>query len=119
MAEASTAGGYQATMELLDRNSPVSAISAYNGTISAGCLKALREKKIQVPSDIFLIAVDDGIPCDYLFPELSVIKYPVEAMGEAAAQLGITLSDETSNSVAFEPIPELIKGKTVSNKLLN
>ena len=102
-------GGYHATLELLDRNTDFTAIFAYNDAMAAGCLRALRERKVQVPNDISVIGCDDALLAHYLNPGLTTIRYPVEAMGSSAAELAIALFDEQQTErMQMEFTPELI-----------
>ncbi|AMO58353.1 LacI family DNA-binding transcriptional regulator [Endozoicomonas montiporae] len=87
-------GGYHATMELLDRKVEFSAIFAYNDAMAAGCMMALRERRVQVPNDVSVIGFDDTVLAHYLNPGLTTVRYPVEAMGEEAATLALTLFGE-------------------------
>ena len=88
-------GGYQATMELLNRNTDFTAIFTYNDAMAAGCMTALRERKIQVPNDVSVLGFDDVLLAGYLNPGLTTIRYPIEAMAERAAELALSLSDQT------------------------
>lgn len=91
--QANEEGGYKATMELLERNTEFTAIFAYNDTMAAGCLSALREKKVQVPNDVSVIGFDDVLLASFLNPRLTTVKYPIEAMGESAAKMALQLCD--------------------------
>ncbi|MGI9277616.1 MAG: LacI family DNA-binding transcriptional regulator [Endozoicomonas sp.] len=99
-------GGYHATMELLGRKTDFTAICAYNDAMAAGCLIALRERKVLVPNDISVIGFDDVLLARFLHPCLTTIKYPVEAMGTAAAKLALSVSGEQIkelDGLRFEP----------------
>ena len=110
------AGGYQAALELLDRNTDFTAIFAYNDAMAAGCLRALRERKIQVPNDISVIGCDDALLAHYLNPGLTTIRYPVEAMGNNAAEIAIALfNDNVPDKVKTEFLPELLCRESVRN----
>ena len=61
-------GGYLATVELLERKVDFTAIFAYNDAMAAGCMMALREKKIQVPEDVSVLGFDDVLLAKYLNP---------------------------------------------------
>ncbi len=99
-AGANEEGGYQATETLLQRKTDFTAIFAYNDAMAAGCLSALREHKIQVPNDVSVIGFDDVLLARFLHPQLTTIRYPIEAMGTAAAQLALHLSGENTEMPA-------------------
>ena len=95
-------GGYQATMALLDRKVEFSAIFAYNDAMAAGCMSALRERKIQVPNDVSVLGFDDVLLAKYLNPGLSTVHYPIEAMAVRAAELALTLCGEREEASVHE-----------------
>ena len=95
-AEANEEGGYLATQTLLQQKTDFTAIFAYNDAMAAGCLSALRANKIQVPNDVSVIGFDDVLLARFLHPKLTTIRYPIETMSTAAAQLALLLSGENS-----------------------
>ncbi len=113
-AAANEEGGYLAAQALLQRKTDFTAIFAYNDAMAAGCLSALREHKIQVPNDISVIGFDDVLLARFLHPQLTTIRYPIEAMGTAAAQLALILSGEESKSPEQQLFtPQLIQRESV------
>lgn len=106
-------GGYGAINTLVKQSSPVSALFVYNSVMAAGCLKSLREHKILIPSDLSIVAIDDGLPTELLCPTLTVKQYPVEKMAEAATQLAIDLADNPNAKVSCTFSTNLIHGNSV------
>src|SRR5579859_892503 len=51
--------GHQATLELLGRRRPFSAIFCFNDVSAVGAITALRETGLQVPRDISVVGFDD------------------------------------------------------------
>ena len=110
-------GAYQATMELLDSKIPFSAIFAFNGVMCTGVMKALRERRIQVPGDISVIGVGDGTLAHYLNPVLTIGHYPIFDMATTAAELAMSLCDsklKKPDHLHFEP--KVMSGETVSHR---
>lgn len=87
-------GGYQGTLELLSRPTQFSAIFVESSELAAGCLKALREKRVKIPGDLSIISIDDNGTCQLLSPELAHVVYPVEAIARHAAMLALSLGDD-------------------------
>ena len=106
-------GGYNATIELLNRKVEFTAIFAYNDAMAAGCMMALRERKVQVPNDVSVMGVDDVLLAHFLNPGLTTVRYPIEAMGTAAASLALALAGEHEPGKQEQPklvrefIPEI------------
>ena len=114
--ENSFMGGYESINKLINQSIPASAFFVHNATMAAGCLKSLREHKVQVPSDLSLIAIEDGLPAEYLYPKLTVKKYPVGQMAEAATQLAIDLADNSDANISFEFQTDLNSGNSIFKK---
>ena len=107
-------GGYSATLELLNRKVEFTAIFAYNDAMAAGCMMALRERKVQVPNDVSVMGVDDVLLARFLNPGLTTVRYPIEAMGAAAASLALALAGEHEQAQLIrEFTPELKKRESV------
>ena len=107
-------GGYQATLELLNKHVEFTAIFAYNDAMAAGCMSALRERKIQVPNDVSVIGFDDVLLARYINPGLTTIRYPIEAMGEQAAELALLLFGEhDEEQTVREFMPEIVNRESV------
>ncbi|MGI9279812.1 MAG: LacI family DNA-binding transcriptional regulator [Endozoicomonas sp.] len=108
-------GGYRATMDLLDRDTQFTAVFAYNDAMAAGCLSALSDRRLKVPDDISLIGFDDVHFARFMTPKLTTIHYPIELMGERAAQLALKLGGlpvSSPGELRFEP--SLIKRDSVT-----
>lgn len=85
--------GYRATLELMNGAAPPTALISGNNQILIGVLRALRELRIDVPSDLSLITCDDVPMADFLEPRLATIRRDVHAMGDAAAALMLDALD--------------------------
>lgn len=115
--QATPAAAYKATLDLLDSGIPFSAIFAFNGVMSAGAMKALRERKVQMPGDISVIGVGDGTLAHYLSPMLTIGHYPIMDMATTAAELAMHLCDKKHpkpEKLIFDPV--IMVGETVSQR---
>ncbi len=83
-APATAAGGYQATSRLLTKHPDLTAIQAYNDAMAAGCLRALHERNLRLPDQFSVVGVDDVYLGEYLYPQLTTIRYPIETIGQQA-----------------------------------
>jgi LacI family transcriptional regulator len=71
------AGGYQATMQLLDRASLPTAIMAANDLMALGAMSAIQEKGLAVGYDIAVLGFD-GIPlAEHSHPPLTTVSQPI------------------------------------------
>ncbi|OED43823.1 hypothetical protein ACH42_09090 [Endozoicomonas sp. (ex Bugula neritina AB1)] len=108
---------YNTTLELLDSGTPFSAIFVFSGIMSVGVMKALRERRVQVPGDISVIAVGDGTLAHYLNPVLTIGHYPIFDMATTAAELAMHLCDPKlprPEQLTFSP--NVMSGETVSKR---
>jgi LacI family transcriptional regulator len=76
-----------ATNRLLERGDPPSALLAANSAMTIGVMHALRERGLEVPADIALVAFDDFEWSDLFRPRLTVIAQPTRVIGARAVQL--------------------------------
>ena len=87
--------GYQATLKLLALRQPFTALFAFNDISAMGAIRALREAKFQVPTDVSVIGFDDIQSAAYQNPPLTTVRQPLREMGRIAAE---TLLSRIRNS---------------------
>jgi LacI family transcriptional regulator len=66
---------------------PPTALLAANSAMTIGVMHALRERDLEVPRDIALVAFDDFEWSDLFRPRLTVIAQPTRVIGTRAVQL--------------------------------
>ncbi|EXJ23336.1 Galactose operon repressor [Alkalibacterium sp. AK22] len=74
-------------LDTLKESERPTAFIAANDTIAIGCLKALYEKNIKVPTDMSLISFNDISTAKYSTPSLTTVKIFTEEMGKSGIQL--------------------------------
>ena len=73
-----------ATLSLLDRPDPPTALLSTSNHMTLGMLRALSQRALRCPEDISIAAIDDIPFADVLLPRLTVAAQPMQSMGEAA-----------------------------------
>jgi len=83
--------GYQPTAELLNRPKSeagrFTALVCYNDIAAIGAIRALRERRLQVPEDVSVVGFDDIQAAAFQNPSLTTIRQPLRSMGAAAAKI--------------------------------
>ncbi|MBV9819316.1 MAG: LacI family DNA-binding transcriptional regulator [Solirubrobacterales bacterium] len=82
-----TAGGYLATMRLLDRAPEVTALFVHNDYMAMGAIRALYERNRDVPGDVAVVGCDDAPVAAYTVPSLTTVRVPFEDTGRVAMGL--------------------------------
>lgn len=80
----SQAGGFAATVRLLELAQPPTAIFAANDEMAFGAIDAIASRGLKVPQHVSVVGFDDIPTANYVFPRLTSIHQPFEAMGERA-----------------------------------
>jgi LacI family transcriptional regulator len=83
--------GYAATRELLRESARPTALVSGSNQILVGVLRALRELKVEVPSDISLITCDDSPLAEFMTPALDTIMRSPKDLGTQAATTVLSL----------------------------
>lgn len=108
--------GYPPTKRLLSRETPFTAIFAYNDMSAIGAIRALQEKGLRVPQDVSVLGFDDIPGAAFHSPSLTTVRQPLNRMGEVAAQ---TLLDRVEGKREYPseiPIePELAVRESTAN----
>ena len=100
-------GGYRATLRLLRRGIPFSAIFAANDLSAVGAMAALEGDRLHVPDDVSVVGFDDIHLSSYTTPGLTTIRQPTYEMGRRAAEVLIDRIERAPTPyppiIMFEP----------------
>ncbi len=106
--------GETCAARLFDRKSPPTAIFAANDDMAAGVLRVAHARDIRVPEDVSVAGFDDIALAQQIYPRLTTIKQPLEAMAEKAAMMLIDgLSDDAGTpKSAIVPATLIVREST-------
>lgn len=108
-------GGESAMVELLGRNLHLTAVFAYNDSMAAGALAALKDNGIAVPQHLSLIGFDDIPIARYTDPQLTTVRYPVVSMARLATELALLgASGKLDLAASHCFMPTLVRRHSVS-----
>jgi DNA-binding LacI/PurR family transcriptional regulator len=99
--------GYRSAGELLGLIEPPSAIFTGNNLLTSGALRAIRERRLRIPSDIGLAAFDELDWMSLVQPGLTVVAQPTYELGRVAAELLLERIEDRARPVrefVLEPI---------------
>jgi LacI family transcriptional regulator len=89
VVEHDAAAGERVTAELLDRETPPTAILAGSGPLLAGALRALEDRTIEIGRDVSLVGWDDGHLPRLFRPPIAVVDRDARGLGAAAANAAL------------------------------
>ncbi|RPE00333.1 HTH-type transcriptional regulator GalS [Candidatus Pantoea deserta] len=116
-AEPDMQGGEAAMVELLGRNVHLSAIFAYNDSMAAGALTALKDNGIQVPQHFSVIGFDDIPISRYTDPQLTTVRYPIVSMAKLATELALSgAAGQLDASAQHVFMPTLVRRHSVAQR---
>lgn len=108
-------GGEGAMVELLGRNLHLTAVFAYNDSMAAGALTALKDNGIAVPQHLSLIGFDDIPIARYTDPQLTTVRYPIASMARLATELALQGAAGTQDLAATHCfMPTLVRRHSVA-----
>jgi LacI family transcriptional regulator len=82
--------GYRAGKALLSASPRPDAVFAANDMMAIGCLSALNEAGVRVPSEIALAGFDDIPIARYMHPPLTTVRVQISELGHAALERLVT-----------------------------
>ena len=100
-----TVPGHAATLELLQRQRPFSAIFAFNDLSAIRAITALHEAGLRVPADISVVGFDDILSASTNNPPLTTVRQPLHEIGRIAATtlLGLIQGEPFETSIRVVP----------------
>ncbi len=105
--------GYQAMNHLLEKAPDITAVFAMSDVMAIGAIRALRDKKLNVPDDISIIGFDGTTLADYYNPKLATIKQKYKTLAVRSVEIIFSLIEQESG-VIHEEVPfELITGESI------
>lgn len=116
-AEPDLQGGEAAMVELLGRNVQLTAVFAYNDSMAAGALAALKDNGIAVPQHISVVGFDDIPISRYTDPQLTTVRYPIVSMAKLATELALKGAAGTLDLTAQHCfMPTLVRRHSVASR---
>jgi len=79
-------GGFAATERLLALKHPPTAIFAANDEMAFGAIDAIASRGLSVPADVSVVGFDDIPTSSYVFPRLTSMRPPYEALAARAVR---------------------------------
>ncbi|RWR02686.1 transcriptional regulator [[Pantoea] beijingensis] len=115
--EPDLSGGEAAMVELLGRNLHLTAVFAYNDSMAAGALTALKDNDIQVPQHLSIIGFDDIPISRYTDPQLTTVRYPIVSMAKLATELALKgASGQIDPTAQHCFMPTLVRRHSVATR---
>jgi LacI family transcriptional regulator, galactose operon repressor len=102
--------GHEAVLRLLRQRRRPTGIVVANVLAGVGALAACRDRAVQVPRELSVVAIHDTWFTDHTNPPLTAVRTPLKEMGAAAVDLLIEMLNggERRSIVLREPAPELV-----------
>lgn len=95
--------GLAAAGQMLDLARPPTAILGSNDDLAAGALVAAHSRNLAIPGDIAIAGFDDSDLSAKIWPALTTVRVPIQAMAERAMEIIIPRSfGDRSKSYAVE-----------------
>lgn len=84
-------GGYERTLELLDRANRPTAIVACNDLMAIGAIRAIQDSGMEVGRDVSVTGFDDIPISEYVQPSLTTVSQPIYQIGRTACEMLIDI----------------------------
>ena len=96
--------GYEGFNEIYKSGDLPEVIFCGNGMIARGAYEGIREKGLEIPRDIGVVAIDHKNYAEMLYPKLTYIDYPTRTLGHEAMNLLISKIDKKNDKSKIENI---------------
>lgn len=114
----SVRSGFDAAQVVLAGNTGVTAIVAANDDMAVGVVMAAMKRGLDVPGDLSVTGFDGSRLGDIIWPQLTTVKQPVEAMAAEVTSMlleEIVAKEHEKQAVKFD-VTNLIRNTTASAK---
>jgi LacI family transcriptional regulator len=112
--------GLECARRLLDLPNPPTAIFASNDEMAAGVIALAHQRGIAVPDELSVAGFDDGSIASWVWPSLTTIRQPTEAIAGAAIGCLMAMRDEGQPADETQTVLdfELIERKSTAAPLI-
>ena len=111
-------GGYQAIVALLQQDGLPKALLFYNQIMAMGGVSALIAHGVQVPRDLAVASIDDGINAEQMLVPTTTVALPFEETARHALYLAQRrLQNPTAPVIDIRVMPRLVVHETSSIEL--
>lgn len=113
------AGGRRALDEMFDvADSPPTAVFAATILSAAGAMTGLRERGLDIPEDVSVVAIHDSALAEALYPPLTTVRMPLDKMGYDAASglIDIIEGKLRSLTLTLPPTSLVQRGSTMPRR---
>ncbi|MEZ9903514.1 LacI family DNA-binding transcriptional regulator [Vibrio breoganii] len=108
-------GGYQACMQLLELRVKFTAIVCFNNKMAIGAGQALKQKGIDIPSQVSIVSIDNSEMDSFFEPQLTSVDKPEKEMAKQAIQLLLGRIKQCEPIKSVTLYGKLIMGKSVAS----
>ena len=106
-------GAYQATVRLLERELPFTAIAAGSDIMAINVIGALVDHGLRVPHDVSVVGFDDLPLSSMIRPMLTTVRQDVDAMGAAVvASMLEMIEHHRTPEPTIVPTSLVVRGST-------
>ena len=114
----SAAGGYEAMKKLLEKMPGITAVFAMADVMAMGAVRAIKDRKLSVPSDISVIGFDGIELADYMVPKLTTIRQNREEIARRSVEI-LMNNIENDSPAVHEVVPfDIINGESTKQLYL-
>lgn len=104
---------YEKAIKLFGKDKEIDGVFATTDLIAIGVLKALKELKIKVPSQVKVFGYDNSLLSEIATTPIATVEQPIELMSEKAAEMLEKLMDGERPEESHIVVPvKLVKRKT-------
>lgn len=111
IGEANERGGYLCAKQLLSSGAPLDAIVCATDPMAVGCIRALKERGIDIPKDISVVGFDGFGHENVSAPKLTTVRQPLFEVGVKLADTVISLLDG-GKPQRIKILPEIKTGES-------
>ncbi|HBF79535.1 MAG TPA: LacI family transcriptional regulator [Streptomyces sp.] len=106
--------GYDATRQLLARESEVTAVVAANDTVALGACAAVRDHGLRIPEDVSVAGFDDLPFSVDAMPALTTVRLPLAEAGARAGRLAMGKEKPPAGGIATIDAELMARGSTAA-----
>lgn len=106
-------------MHFMKKHFPdMTALICANDEMASGAMTAARESGLEIPQHLSIVGFDNVLFSRYLYPKLTTINNPIQAMGEMAARwvLKNVYNTKINHSIEHLFVPEVIERQSLSKR---
>ena len=110
--------GYRVVKAVMGAPKKPTAVFVHNDTLAMGVYRAVHEMGLRIPDDLSVVGYDNLDSCQFMYPPLTTIEFPIRHLARAGVELLMKRMSEKKVKSSEQEIPRIHQKISLTPRLI-